>query len=380
MPSNEYYDSSGVPATGSNIESAPLRAEFDAIEDGFKKLPGMTGRNSLPVFVNSGGSGLESLTAANARVALSAEDSTKKDSSDGYAGLTLLKINFKNTLNSFVSFLTNANTASRTYTFPDHDGTVVTFNGASNIDNTSDANKPISTAQASALNLKLDSANYTASDILAKIETVDGPGSGLDSDLLDGQHGAYYAPIANPVFTGAIRADYSTAASSMSITDANNLLKTGDFTACGTNCANLPDTSSWFHLMVSVHTGDPNYTIQYATRFDNALTYCRTRNGGSWGAWKFFHDMNTAPGTYGNPSYQRFPGRLILMCGGSSVATGTNISYPVTVTGTVSVALGFGVSCKGWTQDNGSGWTTGLKINHDYGSSTYIEWTVIGYI
>lgn len=37
-------------------------------------------------------------------------------------------------------------------------------------------------------------------------EGVDGAGSGLDADLLDGQQGAYYAPIASPVFTGIPRA------------------------------------------------------------------------------------------------------------------------------------------------------------------------------
>lgn len=39
---------------------------------------------------------------------------------------------------------------------------------------------------------KLNSANYTAADVLAKLLTVDGPGSGVEADLLDGQHGAYY--------------------------------------------------------------------------------------------------------------------------------------------------------------------------------------------
>lgn len=33
---------------------------------------------------------------------------------------------------------------------------------------------------------KLDSSSYTASDVLTKIKTVDGSGSGLDADLLDG--------------------------------------------------------------------------------------------------------------------------------------------------------------------------------------------------
>lgn len=47
-----------------------------------------------------------------------------KDASDGFAGLTGFKINFKNTANTFISYFLNANTASRNYTFPDKDGTV----------------------------------------------------------------------------------------------------------------------------------------------------------------------------------------------------------------------------------------------------------------
>jgi len=47
-----------------------------------------------------------------------------KDASNGYPGLTLFKINFKNVAGTFTSFFTNSNTAARTYTFPDKDGTV----------------------------------------------------------------------------------------------------------------------------------------------------------------------------------------------------------------------------------------------------------------
>lgn len=49
---------------------------------------------------------------------------SEKDATGGYAGLTLLKINFKNVLNTFTSFFTNSNTAARTYTFQDRDGTI----------------------------------------------------------------------------------------------------------------------------------------------------------------------------------------------------------------------------------------------------------------
>lgn len=51
-------------------------------------------------------------------------DDGKKDTSDGIAGLTLFKINFKNALGTIKSFFTNSNTAARTYTFQDRDGTI----------------------------------------------------------------------------------------------------------------------------------------------------------------------------------------------------------------------------------------------------------------
>jgi len=41
-----------------------------------------------------------------------------------------------------------------------------------------------------ALGLKLDSSAYTAADVLAKIKTVDGAGSGLDADTVDGIQGS----------------------------------------------------------------------------------------------------------------------------------------------------------------------------------------------
>ncbi len=40
---------------------------------------------------------------------------------------------------------------------------------------------------------KLNAATYTAADVLAKLLTVDGSGTGLDADLLDGQHASAFA-------------------------------------------------------------------------------------------------------------------------------------------------------------------------------------------
>lgn len=47
------------------------------------------------------------------------------------------------------------------------------------------------------LSAKLDSSSYTASDVLTKLKTVDGSGSGLDSELLNGNYSSYYLSRAN---------------------------------------------------------------------------------------------------------------------------------------------------------------------------------------
>lgn len=50
----------------------------------------------------------------------------------------------------------------------------------------------------------IPSARLSASDILTLIKTVDGSGSGLDADVLDGQSSAYYLAYSN--FTGTVPA------------------------------------------------------------------------------------------------------------------------------------------------------------------------------
>lgn len=64
------------------------------------------------------------LALSESDLILNKEDVTNKDASGGYVGKTLEKINFWNAAKTFLSFFTNANTAARTYTFPDRDGTI----------------------------------------------------------------------------------------------------------------------------------------------------------------------------------------------------------------------------------------------------------------
>ena len=67
-----------------------------------------------------------------------------------------------------------------------------------------------------ALDAKLASASYTAADVLAKLLTVDGAGSGLDADLLDG--------LSSAAFATAAQGATADAAIPKSTADANSLL------------------------------------------------------------------------------------------------------------------------------------------------------------
>lgn len=89
-----------------------------------------------------------------------------------------------------------------------------------------------------AIGTKLNSSSYTAADVLTKLLTVDGSGSGIDADLLDGQHGAYYAPLASPKFTGTVLIGYTSDPGSGNTLAVNgkayfngNVLSTGDIIA-----------------------------------------------------------------------------------------------------------------------------------------------------
>lgn len=55
---NPYYDHGSFPATGSTGASASMRAEFDAVEAGFDKLPTLSGYANKAVVVNGSGTAL----------------------------------------------------------------------------------------------------------------------------------------------------------------------------------------------------------------------------------------------------------------------------------------------------------------------------------
>lgn len=126
--SNEYYDHGSFPATGSSLSSAAMRAELESIEAGLDKLPVLAGNANKAVVVNPSGTALTVSTTASDHAA--------------------------NTSNP-------------------HSVTKAQV-GLGNVDNTSDANKPVSTATQTALNAKVTGPASATDNALARFDGTTG--------------------------------------------------------------------------------------------------------------------------------------------------------------------------------------------------------------
>lgn len=161
--------------------------------------------------------------------------------------------------------------------------------GLGSVDNTSDANKPVSNPQQTALNAKLDASAYTAADVLAKLKTVDGAGSGLDADLLDGQDSAFYRSASN-LNAGTVpdaRLPPRLGAVAATISDWDAATSNGWYMA--SDAINAPQASTWFIGHVENH-GAAGWCTQTVHAFSGDLeadtkTYRREQNNGAWSAW-----------------------------------------------------------------------------------------------
>lgn len=167
------------------------------------------------------------------------ENQSNKDATGGYAGLTLFKINFKNALNTFTSFFTNSNTAARTYTFQDRDGTIA--------DNTD-------------LNLKINLANGSFNAFTGKTTIV-------DADILTGENSANsfskikilvsdlwtYISTKSGTFTNKILSDSTTYFGNVSDSTKKFIFSLGGATTAKTL------------TLLSSHTNDRTITLPDAT-------------------------------------------------------------------------------------------------------------------
>jgi len=103
----------------------------------------------------------------------------------------------------------------------------------------------------------------------------DGSGSGLDADLLDGQHGSYYAPLSSPTFTGNVSLSngnvvlgtaskgFSTSAAWLRNTTAYGYIEFG------------PANASWAHI----YTDRPAFYLNKEMRVNNSLVWNAGNDG-----------------------------------------------------------------------------------------------------
>jgi len=142
---------------------------------------------------------------------------------------------------------------------------------------------------------------YTAADVLTKIKTVDGAGSGLDADLLDGSQGADYAKLASPSLTG---------------------VPTAPTAAVATNTTQIATTAF----------------VETATTPSQLLTDIKTVDGASSGLDADL--LRGLPADFtavkAENGYQKLPSGLIIqwgtvaeMAGGSSTVVTHTIAFPV---------------------------------------------------
>lgn len=116
-----------------------------------------------------------------------------------------------------------------------------------------------------------------ANALLYQVKTVDGPGSGLDSDYLHGILGTYFV-------SGS-----GTYATTTSVVDADLIIKTGHYYANPwTNRPTEPITNAGFiHHIQSPSAGYATqiYYPLYVTTDPLKATYRRTAIAGTWSAW-----------------------------------------------------------------------------------------------
>ena len=131
------------------------------------------------------------------------------------------------------------------------------------------------------ISLKLNSASYTASDVLLKLKTVDGSGSGLDADLLDGLHASSFLRsdlASTALYAITLAGGVSTAGNDVYI--GNGAIITsdadGEFSARGgTNIDHIwhdDSTNTWHFCSDTTYKATGNAIVKAATFSGNAET------------------------------------------------------------------------------------------------------------
>jgi hypothetical protein len=182
---------------------------------------------------------------------------------------------------------------------------------------------------------KLDASTYTANDILTKLKTVDGHGSGLDADFLDGHTYSHYTPgafvISSVSRTSAVATITTSSAHGFTvgqsvkvfgvIINGSNVSFNGTYTI-----ATVPNATSFTYSQPSL----PNVTSTVQT--DKAQCYVAVTDESI--PDRDDEGIITAAGFVGLSVYANLIGNVTGDVTGNISGTATN------VTGTVAIANG----------------------------------------
>ena len=198
------------------------------------------------------------------------EKMANKDATGGYVGLTLFKINFKNVANTFTSFFTNTNTAARTYTFQDKDGTIADLNDVTAATNTTSVGTLMgATAIDKLVPIDADHFAYsdsTSSNILRKFTWLD-----LKKAIWAAFTGDATVSVAGVITIGANKVDNTKTAQMATMTIKGNntgaLANAGDLsiaqvkTMLGLNAMNLATKVTRATVVGTIDGSNVTFTV-----------------------------------------------------------------------------------------------------------------------
>ena len=124
----------------------------------------------------------------------------------------------------------------------------------------------------------------------------DGSGSGLDADLLDGQHGSYYQPADTTIFKhrGSVNVTSASGGSNSNpFDDAHTETRVAEY---GTRLISYTGASA---TMLTINTGGSASVFQIGAHYNGNDFYMRTRTDSSnWQTWKkLWHAGNDGSGS-----------------------------------------------------------------------------------
>lgn len=235
----------------------------------------------------------------------------------------------------------------------------------------------IALAKKSEVDLKLNSASYTAADVKTKLLTVDGTGSGIDADLLDGYHGSS-AGTANTYALRDGNADITARLFKSTFTEQTTApATTADI------CFRNSTTDNYMRFMTSdaFKAWLTNIGVGVATLTDSVSTTSSTIGASATAVKTAYALANSKLGdaahSFLSTGYQKLSNGLIIQWGQSTGRDWTTVTFPLSfVNACLQVVATPIVTWRRNAVDSVS--TTSFTHAQDSGGGSF-RWVAIGY-